>query len=242
LQCAHRVERCHFGAQELAVFAAGCGDGFHHSLHEGLDSAVVAQALAIDENLARLRAFFVVEHHGRVQGVDQMWERVRIGINHVLLAAVGRLAEDRARLLGHELLFADHILFQVQPQGEGQLACLVGGELLGAEGVPGHQIPIGDRIELDRAAQQQPLLTQIDDLFAGQVERLARLERQRIASLRIGLAGQHRPVLGDNRQHRAERADVKINAFDALLLKLGRLLSCGLADPALKILPPHGLR
>ena len=56
----------------------------------------------------------------------------------------------------------------------------------------------------------------------------------------VGVAGQDRPALGDDREDWAERADVEIDAPDALLLEpLGRLTS-GFLHLALEVVPPGG--
>ncbi|MCY2986387.1 MAG: hypothetical protein NTY19_00725 [Planctomycetota bacterium] len=117
-------------------------------------AAIGPQALAIDEDLARLRTLLVVDHHRRVQSVDQVWEGVRVLIHHALLAPRGGQAEHHAgRLLGHQPLVLHEVLLQVQPKSQGQLAGLVSRKLLSLEGVPGHQVPVGHRIELYRSAE-----------------------------------------------------------------------------------------
>src|SRR5205823_1971886 len=74
--------------------------------------------------------------------------------------------------------------------------------------------------------------------LARQVERFAGIERQRIA-LVVALAGGDRPAPGDDRQDRAERADVHVNPGDAFLLQLLALLPRDLLDAALQVVPPY---
>ena len=236
------VQGRHLGAQELAVLATGGRDRLHRRLDECLDPAVVPQAVAVDEDLARLRAVLLVDHHRRVQGVDQVRERLGFWVHHALLAPGRREGDgDVLPLLGDEPLVPDEVGFQVETEGQGQLACLVGGELLGTEGVPRHEIPVGHGVELDRSTEQEPLLSQVDDFTPGKVEGFAGLERDGVAGLGVGVAGQDGPAFRDDREDRAERADVEIDAPDALFLEsLSRLTGCFL-HLALEIVPPGGL-
>ena len=63
----------------------------------------------------------------------------------------------------------------------------------------------------------------------------------RLAGLGVDLAGEHRPVLGDDAERGAEGADVEVDAADALRRELGGLLARRRAHPALQVVPPDRL-
>ena len=168
---AHVLQHLGFRADELALDPVPW-DGVDHGLQQGFEGLVAFEARAHQEGVAGAGAVFGVDHHGGVGRVDPVPKGHHALINHAFLAALDRgLHDDVLALLGRQALDPHQVVVQVHAQGDRQLARLVVGELLGLVGVPGHQIPVGDRVELQVAAGQQALLAQADHLFARQVER-----------------------------------------------------------------------
>lgn len=134
-----------------------------------------------------------------------------------------------------------NIAIQIHAQRNRQLARFVIGEFDCFERIPGHQIPVGERVEVNITTQQQTLLAQFDHFLACQVERGSGAEWARITGALINFAGEHRPVCRDDRQRRAERADVQVHATDALLRELGSLFAGNALHLPTDVIPPHRL-
>jgi hypothetical protein len=64
----------------------------------------------------------------------------------------------------------------------------------------------------------------------GKVQGFTGLERDRVAGLGVGVAGQDRPAFRDDGEDRAESANVEINPLYSLLLKLDGFLSRNLSN------------
>ena len=48
---------------------------------------------------------------------------------------------------------------------------MIHGDILGAESVPSHQVPVSHWVKLYRPTKQQSLLSEVDDFFAGEIQR-----------------------------------------------------------------------
>ena len=136
---------------------------------------------------------------------------------------------------------ADEIVLHFEVEGEGELAGLVGGEAGGLEGVPGHEGPVGERVEVHVAPAEEPGFAEAHDLLAGEREGGVGAERLGLAGLLVDLAGQDGPALGDGGEDGAEGGDVEVDAGDARGCKLGGRVAGGAAHVGLDVIPPDGL-
>ena len=137
---------------------------------------------------------------------------------------------------------------EVEADNPGEFQGLVDGEPRSLEGVPGQDVPLGQRVEVVLPLDGGELLHPPPfDLAAGGVQcvfgpdgvgvELLVGEKHQLARFLDGPAPPQGPALAEDLQGRAEGGKIQVHAADSRLLKLAHPLADGVGDFGLDLLP-----